>query len=276
MASVRELVQKGRGIPSAGLAQLGRRIPTRGHGAAVLCYHDIGNDRTNRTDYYVLPDLFASHLEWIRAWGFTIVPLAEIVDRLLGGRDLDGLVAITFDDALAGVQEYAARLLTTAHVPATVFVVTDVLGVEPPFWPGAARTLDAQELRTLAETGLITLGSHTKTHASLPDIDHDDRATELRESREMLETLTAGPVDLLAYPSGHHDDLTEEASAGAGYRAAFTFTFGRVTPATNPYAIPRFCISPAHDKFRLARQLARAASAWPTEADRGPGVAPAF
>ena len=262
MASVRELVQKGRGIPSVGLTRLGRHLPTRGHGAAVLCYHDIGVDRTNRTDYYVSPDLFGSHLEWIRSWGFTIVPLAEIVDRRLSGRDLDGLVAITFDDALLGVQEYAARLLTTAHVPATVFVVTDVLGVRPPFWPGAARTLDAEELRALVETGLISLGSHTKTHASLPDIDPADRAAELRESRERLETLTAGPVDLLAYPSGHHDKLTEEASAGVGYRAAFTFSFGRVTPATNPYAMPRFCIGAAHNEFRLARQLARPTNAW--------------
>ena len=49
---------------------------------------------------------------------------------------------------------------------------------------------------------------------------------------------------------------------GAGSRAAFTFSFGRVTLATNPFAIPRFCIGPDHDSFRLARHLARPLSAW--------------
>ena len=116
VTGVGDLVQKARGIPSAAMAQLGRRIPTRGRGAAVLCYHDVGVDPENATDYYVTPDLFRSHLEWIRQWGFTFVPLTEIVDRLLAGRDLDGLVAVTFDDALTGVREPAAPLLITAHI----------------------------------------------------------------------------------------------------------------------------------------------------------------
>ena len=114
----------------------------RGRGAAVLCYHDVGTDPANRTDYYLGPDLFRAHLEWIASWGLTIVPLAEIVDRLAAGRELDGLVAITFDDALLGVLEHAAPLLEEHRAPATVFVVTDVVGIDPPFWPGAARTLD--------------------------------------------------------------------------------------------------------------------------------------
>jgi len=228
----------------------------------VLCYHDIGVDPKNATDYYVSPGLFASHLEWIRAWGLTIVPLAEIVDRLAAGRDLDGLVAITFDDALVGVKEHATPLLHTAGVPATVFVVTDVLGVDPPFWPGAARTMSAAELQTLTDTGLITLGSHTRSHASLPDVDPGEREAELIGSRAALEALTGTTVDLLAYPSGHHDDDTEEAAAAAGYRAGFTFTFGRTTRDTAQFAIPRFCIGPMHDKFRLARHLARPTGAW--------------
>lgn len=227
----------------------------------MLCYHDIGVDRTNSTDYYVSPDRFRDHLRWIRGWGLTIVPLDEIVDRLLSDRDLDGLVAITFDDALIGVADHAAAILADERAPATVFVVTDVLGTDPPFWPGAARTMTAAELRDLAGSGLVTLGSHTQTHASLPDVDELRRTTELETSRAAIEAL-GEPNPLLAYPSGHHDADTEAAAARAGYRAGFTFRFGRVTSTTNPYAIPRFCIGPDHDKFRLARQLARPIAAW--------------
>ena len=251
-----------RGAPSAAITLAGRPLPSKGRGAAVLCYHDIGTDRANTTDYYVSPDRFRLHLEWIRAWGQTFVPLAEVVDRLLAGRDLDGLVAVTFDDALLGVQEHAAPILHTLGVPATVFAVTDVLGVAPRFWPGAQRTLSRDELGTLTDSGLITLGSHTGSHASLPDIAPEERARELHNSRATLATLTGGPVDLLAYPSGHHDDDTEAATAAAGYRGAFTFSFGRVTAETNPFAIPRFCIGPLHNKFRLVRQLGRPPTAW--------------
>ncbi len=228
----------------------------------MLCYHDIGTNPANGTDYYVAPGLLASHLEWVREWGFTIVPLAEIVDRRAEQRDLDGLVSITFDDALVGVHDEAASILEAVGAPATVFVVTDVLGIPPPFWPGAARTLTATELESLTASGLITLGSHTAHHVSLPDVSAQERTAELVASRDVLLSRSARDADLLAYPSGHHDRATEEAAAAAGYRAGFTFSFGRVTPDTDLFAIPRFCIGPMHDRFRLARQLARPPAAW--------------
>src|SRR5690349_7868842 len=90
------VVDKLSGIPGGAAAVAVDRLPVHGRGAAVLCYHDVGTDPDNRTDYYLGPDLFRAHLEWMRAWGLTIVPLAEIVDRLGAGRELDGLVAITF------------------------------------------------------------------------------------------------------------------------------------------------------------------------------------
>jgi peptidoglycan/xylan/chitin deacetylase (PgdA/CDA1 family) len=250
------------GVSGAATALTLDRVPVRRRGAAVLCYHDVGRDPANRTDYYLTPEQLRAHVEWIRGWGLSIVPLAEIVDRLADGRDLDALVAVTFDDALLGVREHAAPILEELGVPATVFVVTDVLGVDPPFWPGAARTLTDDELRALTASGLVTLGSHTATHASLPDVDAGVRVAELDASRRSLEAITGAPVDLFAYPFGHHDAASEAATAAAGYRAACTFTFGRVTPATTSFAIPRFCIGPEHDRFRLARQLSRAATAW--------------
>ena len=175
MSRLAAIAHKVSGVPGAAGALATGRLPVRGRGAAVLCYHDVGTDPANRTDYYLGPDLFRAHLEWIRAWGLTVVPLAEIVDRHAGGRDLDGLVAITFDDALHGVLEHAAPILEEHHAPATVFVVTDVVGVDPPFWPGAARTLRPDELQELCASGLVTLGSHTATHASLPDVAPDVR-----------------------------------------------------------------------------------------------------
>lgn len=257
-----DLLTKLRGVPAALLTRLGRPLPTQGRGAAVLCYHDIGSDPTNATDYFVPPELLAAHVAWVQEWGYTIVPLAEIVDRLLAGRDLDGLLAITFDDALVGVADHAAAILEAAGAPATVFVVTEVLGAAPPFWPGAARTLTIDELGAVTESGLLTLGSHTAHHVSLPNIPPSDRAAELVDSRATLLALGARDADLLAYPSGHHDPATERAAADAGYRAACTFSFGRVTTGSDPMAIPRFCIGPDHDRFRLSRQLARVAGAW--------------
>jgi peptidoglycan/xylan/chitin deacetylase (PgdA/CDA1 family) len=258
----RDLAHTASGLPTGALALVTNRLPVRGHGAVVLCYHDIGTDPTNRTDYYLGPDLLRAHVEWLRRWRMTIVPLTEIVDRLDAGRDLDGLVAITFDDALLGAGTDGARVLEDLCAPATVFVVSHDLGVEPPFWKGAARTLTADELRALAASGLIRLGSHTAHHVELPTADAATRARELAESRAELEAIAGTPVEMFAYPSGHHDTASEAAVRAAGYRAGFTFTFGRVTPTTSTFAIPRFCMTAAHDRLRLARQLARPPRWW--------------
>jgi peptidoglycan/xylan/chitin deacetylase (PgdA/CDA1 family) len=273
MPSLAGTLTKSRGVLGATLALASGHLPVRGRGAAVLCYHDIGTDPTNATDYYLPPDLLRDHVRWLRRWGYTIVPLAEIVDRVEQDRELDGLAALTFDDALAGVGERAAAILEDLRAPATVFVVAGVLGREPDFWAGADRTLTASELRDLTRSGLVTLGSHTCTHASLPGLGSDERRRELTESRARLEEIAGQPVDLFAFPSGRHDAASEEAVRDAGYRAACTFSFGRVTPGADRYAIPRFCIGPDHDRFRLARQLARPAPVWESNA-LNPNIAP--
>ena len=124
--------------------------------------------------------------------GSTIVPLAEIVDRLAAGRELDGLVAITFDDALLGVLEHAAPILEAHRVPATVFVVTDVVGVDPPFWPGAARTLTTDELPRAHRVG----PRHARIAHRDPRLAPRRRRptsarTSCASSRAWLEDLTA-------------------------------------------------------------------------------------
>ncbi len=242
-------------------ALAGRSLPITGRGAAVLCYHDVGTDRENSTDYYVSPSRLRAQLEAIATWGLRFVDLREVLDRLERGTSLDGLVAVTFDDALAGVLDHALDVLQELRVPATVFVVTDVRGVVPPFWPGAQRTLRTDELRELSAAG-IRLGSHTCVHRSLTELDDEQLRDELVRSRGDLEHLTGETCDLLAYPFGHHDGRVKLAAEDAGFRAACTFSFGRVTAGSDRYALPRFCMGPGHHRARLAYQLSRPPYAW--------------
>jgi peptidoglycan/xylan/chitin deacetylase (PgdA/CDA1 family) len=249
------------GVGHALAALGGRPLPVTGRGAAVLAYHDVGDLPDHPTDYLVTPARLREQLVAIRGWGQRIVPLATIVERLRSGASLDGLVAVTFDDALLGVAEHAVPILSDLGVPATVFVCSARRGVAPEFWPGARRTLDTNELRGLLAAG-ITIGSHTRTHASLTDVDDAALARELAGSKQELEDLAGAPVDLVAYPFGHEDGRVRAAAARAGYAAATTFTFGRTTPATDRFAIPRFCMGPGHTRARLAYHLARPPDAW--------------
>jgi peptidoglycan/xylan/chitin deacetylase (PgdA/CDA1 family) len=62
---------------------------------------------------------FRGHLRVLAALGLRVVPLATIVERLGGGEPVDGLAAITFDDALAGVLRHAVPALDDAAMVAT-------------------------------------------------------------------------------------------------------------------------------------------------------------
>lgn len=255
------MARKRQGVVGGAAALMGWPLPVVGRGAAVLCYHDVDSDRTNSTDYVVSPTRLRAQLEAIASWGLRFVDLKEVIDGLERDTPLDGLVAVTFDDALVGVLDHALDVLLDLGVPATVFVVTDVRGVDPPFWPGAQRTMNAEELQALCAVG-VRLGSHTRAHTSLTETDDPRLRDELVRSREELEEFTGKTCDVLAYPFGHHNARVRLAAVEAGYRAACTFTFGRVTAHTDRYALPRFCMGPGHHRTRLAFQLARPSRAW--------------
>jgi len=83
------------------------------------------------------------------------------------------------------------------------------------------RTLDWPELETMRRGG-FTIGSHTKSHVSLPAESTDVVADELRGSREALEARLGEPVKHFAYPGGQFNTAVVDAVARAGYQFAYT------------------------------------------------------
>jgi peptidoglycan/xylan/chitin deacetylase (PgdA/CDA1 family) len=83
------------------------------------------------------------------------------------------------------------------------------------------RTLDWADLETMRRGG-ITIGSHTKSHVSLPAEAPVDVTKELPGSRQMLESRLGEPITHFAYPGGQFTAPVVAAVAQAGYRFAYT------------------------------------------------------
>jgi len=66
------------------------------------------------------------------------------------------------------------------------------------------------------------IGSHTRSHVTLPVESPDRIAAELEESKAELESQLGERVDHFAYPGGHFNTDVVEAVARAGYRFAYT------------------------------------------------------
>ena len=229
--------------------------------AVVLGYHDVSAPGEERTPLCVSDAALRAHIRCLRAFGFDIVPATEIAERLRRGEPVDGLAALTFDDALVGVRRRAMPVLEDEQAPATVFVVTDALGGPASWWDGADDTLDEDELLDM-QGPFMALGSHTRSHRSLPALDCVALRDELEGSRKTITRWTHDEQPLLAYPSGHHDPHVRQMAASAGFGAAFTFLNGRVNGRVDPFRIPRLTMGTHMSVARLSYHLRRSASTW--------------
>ncbi len=258
------LVKRLRGPLSALLARA-RRAPGPGH--IVLGYHDVLAPGSESVGLSVSSSDLRRQIEQVREAGYTVVSVDELVDALETASDTGPLAAITFDDALGGLWEHGMEALADLEAPATVFVVADHLGVDPPWWPGMPATMTAHQLGTWVAAG-HTVGSHSRSHRSLPELTDSELAVELSGSRIKLQNLLADvgveqAVDLLAYPSGHQSAWVRVGAELAGYRAAFTFLNGRAEVGNDLLRLPRITMGEHSTAMRFAYHLYRAADSWP-------------
>ena len=210
----------------------------------VLMYHRVGDSRNNlERKYCVSPTRFASHMHTLARAGWRALP----IDRFfawLEGRDVmpERSFMLTFDDGFLGVHEHAAPVLAALRWPATVFLVTQLIGKRDHFnevrHPGSATypLLGVNHIRELLGQG-FRFHSHTRTHADLPTLDDSTLHDELAGARNDLHDLLGESVHYLAYPYGHYDDRVLRAVQDAGYRAAFS-----VQPGFNRTNVNRLLI----------------------------------
>jgi len=115
-------------------------------------------------------------------------------------------------------------------------------------------SMSAQQIRSLASTGLIDIGGHTVTHAKLPCHDEDYQRNEIETDKTTLEEIIEGPVTSFAYPHGAHCPTTLRLVQAAGYKRACAGAWGRVRSRANPFLLPRYEVS-NWDSDRFARHF---------------------
>ncbi|MFL6560286.1 MAG: polysaccharide deacetylase family protein, partial [Bacillus sp. (in: firmicutes)] len=109
-------------------------------------------------------------------------------------------IFITFDDGYKNnlkAFEIFQKLKTERFKPAgTFFVISDFVG--------RSNRLSSSELKMLADSGIISIQSHTATHPDL--IKEENLKYELKESKEKLQKITGQTVIALAYPYGNTNE----------------------------------------------------------------------
>lgn len=152
-------------------------------------------------------------------------------------------IVCTFDDGYTGLLKNAMPIMNVYGFTATVFVCTDYLGKYND-WNFKDKTrrqhMSIIELTELQNNGW-EIGSHGVTHRSLLRLNDEEIATELEESKKILEEKF-GTVTSYAYPYGDYSDYIMK-QVKKYYLNAFLLTQGGVFLAVDSLRIHRYYIS---------------------------------
>ncbi len=193
---------------------------------------------------------FAAQVRYLAA-RYSLVPLGALVEALDSGRweELpDRPLVICFDDGRAGNHALLPELAGLA-APPTLYVCAAIDAAErPPGWLG----LSPAQVRELAAQ--CEIGSHTRTHPTLPDCEEEQAEAEIHRSRVELEALVRRPCLDFAYPLGAYGEREVELVRAAGYRSARTVDIGWNGPRSGRFRLRLLSIDPP-TTTRLAAEL---------------------
>lgn len=101
-----------------------------------------------------------------------------------------------------------------------------------------------EEVQKLHREYGCTIGSHCLDHFICGAFQEPEEIKrQITESKGIIEQMTGAPCHYLAYPNGDTSETALKATAEAGYRMAFTTAYKRLSPGTDPYALPRYGVN---------------------------------
>ena len=214
MSTARRLLGQAVKATAAGVDLVRRPAP----GVVVLIYHRVGTGTGSEID---LPtERFDEQMAWL-AQQRRPVSLDEAVELLEGAEVPNGPqpVVVTFDDGTIDFVDHAVPVLDRHRVPATLYLATDFAERQQTFPPDAT-PVTWSGLADALSTGLVTIGSHTHTHALLDRLPDGEVADELDRSIDLIGERLGVEARHFAYPKAVAGSPAADAAVRARFRSA--------------------------------------------------------
>lgn len=230
------LVARGRWL----LRRLQRVLPEGRPGIVILAYHLIGAGTRSPVD--LAEEAFRRQMEEV-AHGGKAISLSEALAAVERREPVvENRVVVTFDDAYENFDRHARQILENLRIPATMFVPTDFIdGRRNGPLTGSEKlpALTWERLATLAEGGLIELGSHSKSHPDLRELTESQLEDELEGSAQVIERQTGARPAAFCFPRALCPPHVERLVARS-YRGAVVGGGAKNDPrVANPFRLQR-------------------------------------
>lgn len=223
-------------------------------------YHQVDTPLSAREQRFCVPPAdFAAQMRWLAEQGYRGVTLDQVIAHVGGSSALPPRsVHVTFDDGFIGVLEHALPALQQHRMPATLFALPRRTGQTNDWmhergFPRRA-LLSRSQLEVLAGEG-VAIGSHTCTHARLPELPADAARSEIADSKRELEDMLGRAVEHFAYPYGLFDASVRDAVIRAGYRSACSTRSGFNRAGEDAFLIRRLDIAGTDRLWQFRQKL---------------------
>lgn len=214
-------------IPDKSVIPEGIEVP-------VLMYHAVSDDCWGIQELFVSPSEIEKQLAYLSDNGYTTITFEDL-PRL---NEIEKPVMLTFDDGYLDNYTELFPLLKQYNAKATVFIITDAIYSE--------KYLKADQIKEMSDSGLVSIQSHTVTHAQLGEMSEEQIVNELELSRLAVCRLTGKEPFVLCYPYGSNSDLSREVTSRY-YSFGLIMSGARYVTGNDPYYIARSYVARSTD-----------------------------
>lgn len=218
---------------------------SQNYATPILMYHSLDKDRIE-TYAAVDPVVFRQQMESIKDGGYKVVPLSQYCRLLKSGKPIPrNLVVITFDDGYKDNLK-AVEILEDFGYPATIFIIVEKVGKEG--------YLSGEDIVSILSDTEVSIGSHTLTHAYLPDQKKERIKREIFQSKKQLEEHFSQNIETISYPIGGFTEKVLMDVEEAGYLCACATNRG-FSKKLNRFALRRIKVTNRNLGFKLWAKL---------------------
>lgn len=217
-------------------------------GVPILVYHRISDTDTNPTTLKVAD--FEAQLKYLVDNGYRVIAPDDLIDAWKSGKTLPPKpIVLTFDDGHEDIYKNVFPLLQKYNMRATIFIVTDHIGMKD--------YLSWDFVRALQAGGYMDFESHTMSYKDLTKLKGDKLWNEIYGSKQAIEWYLKKPAKFIAYPEGKYTLDAEDTSKEVGFRAGFIEDYGLAVNDSNSYVLTRIPVrgSNSHTLLRFRLRL---------------------
>ncbi|MBR4641692.1 MAG: polysaccharide deacetylase family protein [Selenomonadaceae bacterium] len=215
-------------------------------GVPILLYHRVSDTDTNPTTLKVAD--FEAQLKYLVDNGYHVIAPDDLLDAWASGKTLPkNPIVLTFDDGHEDIYKNVFPLLQKYNMRATVFIVTDHIGMKD--------YLSWDFVRALQAGGFMDFESHTMTYKNLATLKGDKLWNEIYGSKQAIEWALKKPAKFIAYPEGKYTIDAEETSKEVGFRAGFIEDYGLAENDSDNYVLTRIPVLGSNSQTLLRFKL---------------------